>query len=139
MSPRAVTGDENALPQPPHRGRHLLAEYRGCDPDVLDDLDAITRALAEAARAAGATVLSSHLHRFTPRGVSGVLIIMESHLSIHTWPERGYAAVDFYTCGAGDPAKAHAALALALRAQTFETMLIERGIDPPAPSLRVRA
>ena len=133
-----MSGDEIAPPQPPHRGQHLLAEYRGCDPAVLDDRDAIARALDAAARAAGATVLSAHLHRFTPRGVSGVLIIQESHLSIHTWPEHGYAAVDFYTCGAGDPALAHATLARALRAEVCETMLVERGIDPPARSLRVR-
>lgn len=132
-----MSGDEIAPPQPPHRGQHLLAEYRGCDPAVLDDRDAIARALDAAARAAGATVLSAHLHRFTPRGVSGVLIIQESHLSIHTWPERGYAAVDFYTCGAGDPRRAHEVLAAALRAGECETMLVERGIDPPARSLRV--
>lgn len=122
-----------------HRGLHLLAEYRGCDPQRLDDLDGITRALHLAAHAAGTTVLSTHLHRFEPRGVSGVVIIQESHLSIHTWPELGYAAVDFYTCGDGDPARADESLRASLKAAQAETLIVVRGIDPPGASLRARA
>lgn len=117
--------------------RHVLAEYRGCPADRLDDLDALERLMRAAAQAAGATVIDARFHRFAPHGVSGVLLLLESHLSIHTWPERGYAAVDFYTCGAGDPRRAHEVLAAALRAGECETMLVERGIDPPARSLRV--
>ena len=117
--------------------RHVLAEYRGCPADRLDDLDAVERLMRAAAQAAGATVIDARFHRFAPHGVSGVLLLLESHLSIHTWPERGYAAVDFYTCGAGDPRRAHEVLAAALRAGECETMLVERGIDPPARSLRV--
>lgn len=124
--------------QSSHRGLHLLAEYRGCAFAVLDDLDGITSALHRAALAAGARVLSTHLHRFEPSGVSGILLIQESHLSIHTWPELGYAAVDFYTCGAGDPMRADAVLREALTPAQSEVMMIERGIDPPAAMMRVR-
>jgi S-adenosylmethionine decarboxylase len=64
----------------------------------------IDRALREAAEAAGATILHSHFHHFSPNGgVSGVLVLAESHISIHTWPERDFAAIDIFMCGACDP------------------------------------
>ena len=80
-------------------GRHILVEYYNCDPAALDDPALIRSAMEQAARKAGATVISSHIHQFSPQGVSGVTIIAESHLTIHTWPEKGYAAVDIFTCG----------------------------------------
>lgn len=80
-------------------GRHILVEFYDCDPSALNDGDLIRSAMEEAARKAGATVVSSHVHRFSPQGISGVTIIAESHLTIHTWPEKGYAAVDIFTCG----------------------------------------
>jgi S-adenosylmethionine decarboxylase len=81
-------------------GRHLLIELYSCDRGRLDDLDGVEEALKEAARRAGATIVETVFHRFQPHGVSGVVVIAESHLAIHTWPEYGYAAVDFFTCGA---------------------------------------
>ncbi|RMH41726.1 MAG: adenosylmethionine decarboxylase, partial [Deltaproteobacteria bacterium] len=81
------------------RSRHVLAEYHGCDPAVLDDRGTIEPLMRRAAQAAGATVVGSMFHEFAPQGVSGVVVVEESHLSIHTWPEYGYAAVDFFTCG----------------------------------------
>ena len=70
----------------------------GGDPDYID------RALREAADAAGATILHGHFHHFSPNGgVSGVLVLAESHISIHTWPERNFAAIDIFMCGACDP------------------------------------
>jgi S-adenosylmethionine decarboxylase len=83
-------------------GTHLLVDLWGatnlCDPDLID------RALREAAEAAGATILHSHFHHFSPNGgVSGVLVLAESHISIHTWPERDFAAIDIFMCGACDP------------------------------------
>lgn len=107
--------------------RHLLCEYRGCAPDLLDDLQAMEALLRESAAAAGATVLAAQFHRFRPQGVSGVLLIAESHLSLHTWPEAGYAAVDFYTCGRCDPHRAHEVIARGLRATETETLLVTRG------------
>jgi S-adenosylmethionine decarboxylase proenzyme len=89
------------------RGQHLLAEYHGCNVEVLDDIKRIESLLNEAARAAQTNVVASVFRPFVPQGVSGVVVIEESHLSIHTWPEFGYASVDFFTCGAGVPEAAH--------------------------------
>ncbi len=80
-------------------GRHILLELEECSVDILDDLKAIELALLEAARRARATIIESRFHRFSPFGISGVVVIAESHLTIHTWPEYQYAAVDIFTCG----------------------------------------
>lgn len=112
------------------RGRHLLVEYAGCAFESLNDLDRIKELMETAAIAAQTNILHSHFHHFTPQGVSGVVIVEESHLSIHTWPEIGYAAVDFYTCGVGHPNAAHEVLQVGLRAKQFEMMYVERGLNP---------
>lgn len=80
-------------------GRHILVEFTGCLADVLNDVTVIEQSMVEAAQIAGATVISSNFHHFSPWGVSGVVVIQESHLAIHTWPEYKYAAVDLFTCG----------------------------------------
>jgi S-adenosylmethionine decarboxylase len=80
-------------------GKHLLIELNDCDPVLLNDLDAIRGIMLQAASASGATVMGESFHRFSPQGVSGVLIIAESHLTVHTWPEHGYAGADIFTCG----------------------------------------
>ena len=80
-------------------GRHILVEFLNCKADVLNDVAAIENAMVEAAQIAGATVINSTFHHFSPYGVSGVVVIQESHLAIHTWPEYRYAAVDLFTCG----------------------------------------
>lgn len=80
-------------------GRHFLLELKDCDRALLDDMDALKKLLNEAAVECGAEVLGDSFHRFSPQGVSGVVVIAESHLFIHTWPEHGYAAVDIFTCG----------------------------------------
>ena len=77
----------------------MLLELRGCNQAVLDDLKYLENALVSAAREAGATVIDQSFHQFAPQGVSGVVLIAESHLSLHTWPEHAYAAVDIFTCG----------------------------------------
>src|SRR3989344_5516354 len=83
-------------------GTHLLIDFWGAS--RLDDLDHIKEALREAVLAAGATLLHIHLHHFSPNGgVSGVAVLAESHISVHTWPERGYAAFDIFMCGSCDP------------------------------------
>lgn len=85
-------------------GMHLLIDLWGAE--NLDDLEITETALRESALAAGATILHCHLHHFSPNGgISGVLVLAESHISIHTWPERGYAALDVFMCGACDPYK----------------------------------
>ena len=108
-------------------GRHLLVEYGGCDSDLLNDLEFIETLMKQAAISAKATIVTSTFHMFAPQGVSGVVVVQESHLSIHTWPERGYAAVDFYTCGDCMPELAHQTLLAGLRARAFEYMLVHRG------------
>ncbi|MBX3017286.1 MAG: polyamine aminopropyltransferase [Bdellovibrionaceae bacterium] len=80
-------------------GRHILVEFSGCNSEVLDDVSKVEQGMVHAAREAGATVVNSSFHHFSPFGVSGVVVIQESHLAIHTWPEYGYAAVDLFTCG----------------------------------------
>lgn len=80
-------------------GVHIVADFFDCDGATLDDSSAIAEALTAAATAAGATLVSQHVHPFSPCGVTGVAILAESHLAIHTWPEHRYAAIDIFTCG----------------------------------------
>ena len=80
-------------------GRHILAEIYGCDSEILNNKISIEKIMVESALKAGAEVREVIFHKFSPQGVSGVVIISESHLTIHTWPELGYAAVDIFTCG----------------------------------------
>ncbi len=80
-------------------GRHILVEFHGCSAEVLNDVPRIEQSMITAAKQSGATIISSVFHHFSPFGVSGVVVIQESHLAIHTWPEYRYAAVDLFTCG----------------------------------------
>lgn len=80
-------------------GRHVLAELYGCSPEILNDRAKVEKAMVNAALEAGAEIREVAFHQFSPQGVSGVVVISESHLAIHTWPEYGYAAVDVFTCG----------------------------------------
>ena len=82
-----------------HLGQHVLAEFFECDPNILNNVDMVEKLMMEAALECGATIVQKCFHMFSPYGVSGVVIIAESHLAIHTWPELGYAAVDLFTCG----------------------------------------
>lgn len=80
-------------------GRHIIAELYGCDRKVLNDAQKMKRILLEAAQKSNSSIVDCVVKQFEPQGVSGVVIIAESHIAIHTWPEYGYAAVDVYTCG----------------------------------------
>ena len=80
-------------------GRHILAEVYGCEPATLNSVDLVQKVMVQAAIEAGAEIREVAFHKFSPQGVSGVVVISESHLAIHTWPEYGYAAVDVFTCG----------------------------------------
>jgi len=110
-------------------GKHLLLELKECNQEVLDDLDFLRSTLVAAANDCGATVLGESFHPFNPHGVSGVVIIAESHLSVHTWPEYGYAAVDIFTCGDSvQPEKAAEVLIEKLGAKSHSLIEIQRGL-----------
>ena len=112
-----------------------MVEYHGCDPAVLDDADLLREVMEAAALNANASIVQTVVHRFTPQGASVVVVIEESHLSIHTWPEVGYAAVDFYTCGECDPILAHEVLVERLRATDSEIVVLHRGLQTEATSV----
>ncbi|MCD5411349.1 adenosylmethionine decarboxylase [Thermodesulfovibrionales bacterium] len=80
-------------------GTHLLVELRDCNPEILKDLGKTKDAMISAAKKARATIVDVSFHEFSPFGISGMVVIAESHLSVHTWPEYAYAAVDIFTCG----------------------------------------
>lgn len=117
-------------------GRQVLAELLECDKKRLNDLDYVKKAMIEAAIDSNATVVGYKFHKFAPQGVSGVVIIAESHLAIHTWPEHGYAAVDIFTCGSKtEPKLAFKRLRLAFRAKRVKYKELKRGIiEDVAPS-----
>lgn len=108
-------------------GMHLLIDMWGAA--HLDDEDVIHAALVRATEAAGASLLHIHLHRFTDSGgISGVALLAESHISIHTWPERGFAAVDIFMCGACDPTLALPVLESVFRPHDFQVTEQRRGL-----------
>ncbi len=80
-------------------GVHLLLELKECNAKLLNSRQDVRDALVSAAQEAKATIVEVVFHEFSPHGVSGMVVIAESHLAIHTWPEYGYAAVDLFTCG----------------------------------------
>jgi len=109
-------------------GNQIVAEFYDCDRVRLNDVEYVERAMAKAAQIAGATVVSQTFHHFSPHGVSGAVIISESHLTIHTWPEYAYAAVDLFTCGDSVCAEtAFLYLRDAFKSQQVSTMEIHRG------------
>ncbi len=109
------------------QGRHLVIDYRDCDVPRLCDEARLIQALKRAAQAAGATVMSTHSHRFEDHGITAIVILAESHISIHTWPAAAYAGVDIYTCGRCDPLPAHKVLYDALSAGHSELLELTRG------------
>lgn len=114
-------------PVPPYDGRHLIADLHDCA--GLDDPARIERCLRDGAATAGATVIEVRLHHFGPgQGVTGVALLAESHISIHSWPEHGYAAVDIFMCGRrNDLDAALDVIAEGLRARIAKKVMLERG------------
>ena len=110
-----------------YAGTHLLLEFR--DARNLDNIEVGRRALTDAVTAAGATLLDISLHHFSPYGgFSGVAVLMESHISIHTWPELSYAAIDVFTCGSADPYKAIPVLKTAFEPENIQISEHRRGV-----------
>lgn len=116
-------------------GRHILIELNDCNRDILNDMEFLQQTLVHAAKEAGATVLEKSFHHFEPVGVSGVVVLAESHLSIHTWPEYGYAAADIFTCGDSvHPSIAAQVLMTELDSRNSSMMEVRRGLMPaPIP------
>ena len=109
-------------------GRHILVEFHGCNADILNDVPLIEHDMIEAATRSGATIINSVFHHFSPFGVSGVIVIQESHLAIHTWPEFRYAAVDLFTCGDSvNPWVSYESLKSAFQAEHGSAVEINRG------------
>jgi len=120
-------------------GLHVLLDLEGCPETLLQDTAKIRVCLREAAMRAGATIVGEAFHTFDPPGVSGVLLIAESHLSIHTWPSLGKATLDVYTCGESFNAEAAADLLFEnLMATDSRRTVIRRGV-PNAASVSARA
>ncbi len=114
-------------------GVHVLVECRNCNPAKLNDLQFVRETLLAAAEDLGVTILGEKFHHFSPQGVTGVVAISESHFSIHTWPEYGYAAVDVFTCGTSfHPRKAAEFILKRLEAKDSEITEIKRGFIPVA-------
>ena len=110
-------------------GRHLLCEFYDCEPNVLNNVSLIEKVMTEAAEVAGATIVQKNFHHFSPYGVSGVVVIAESHLAIHTWPEYGYAAIDLFTCGDSvDPTVAYEYLKEHFHSKTAFYSELKRGL-----------
>jgi len=108
-------------------GTHLLAELLQCSEEILDDEALIEKTLKKAAETAELQIVGVSTHRFEPQGISSIVIIKESHISIHTWPEYGYAAVDIFVCK-GRPLKALRFIVGTFRPKQVKVTRIERGI-----------
>ena len=113
--------------QLPFLGKQLVLELYECPLEIIDNQHIVEQALLATAAAIQATVVDIVFHKFSPQGVSGVVVIMESHIAIHTWPEYGYAAVDIFTCGDMDLAPGVEVIRTLLQAGRVEEQLIFRG------------
>jgi S-adenosylmethionine decarboxylase len=109
-------------------GAHVLADFWGCQFEKLDDEQLLMDYLRQAAKSAQMTILGEESHKFSPQGFTGLLLLSESHISIHTYPERGYAAIDVFTCGGGMTQNAIAFLKEVLQPEHVNQMVVRRGI-----------
>lgn len=120
-------------------GQHVLVEFYECNKNTLNDTALIQKHMEEAAVKSNATIVSSSFHRFNPHGVSGVVVIAESHLAIHTWPEYNYAAVDLFTCGSNvNPWIAFELLFDRLEALNYSTNEVSRGLPDTEDSYDIQ-
>ncbi len=111
-------------------GAHLLADMHGISADKLKDAAVLEDLLCHSAQTAGAQILFSHFHSFgTGQGITGVVLLAESHISIHTWPEFGFAAADIFMCGQAQPQRALEVIKLALQPESCEVQSIKRGLN----------
>jgi len=112
-------------------GTHVLVEMFGCDPATLKDKEFVGKVLIRSAEEANAHIVATYFHQFQPYGVSGAVIIEESHFTIHTWPEHGFAAVDLFYCSDDvDVEKAIEILVQEFRPASITTFEVKRGVLP---------
>lgn len=112
-----------------HLGEHFILELYDCDTDILNNIPEIERIMLHAAALANATVVTKCFHQFSPYGISGTIVIKESHFNIHTWPEHGFAAIDLFTCGDSlEPEKARDYIADKFKAKDFDYSSFKRGV-----------
>lgn len=110
-------------------GRQILVEYYDCDTCVINDVEAVEKILLTGTKASGANIISHNFHKFNPHGVSGTIVIAESHVAVHTWPEYGYAAVDIFTCGETiDPWVIQEYLRKSFKSDNISSMELKRGL-----------
>lgn len=107
-------------------GQHCLLNLYGCDRDLLDNEFFLVDLLERAANECGATVLQTIYHSFDPQGVTAICLLSESHISVHTWPEKGLAAIDVFTCGYCEPKVACDVICGELNPQGFTLEHIDR-------------
>ncbi len=111
-------------------GTHYLADFFNCDRRKINDIAFIERIMIEATERAGASMIKPFFHKFSPHGISGVIVIAESHFAIHTWPEYGYAAVDLFSCADFDYKSALNHIRMSIGAEHHSVELMRRGILP---------
>ena len=112
------------------RGKHLILDFYDCDPELINDSSFLLEACTSAARKANATILDTHLHKFEPQGISVLIILQESHLSLHSFPEESYVSVDIYSCGdCAEPLNAMGFLKEKFCSQTVIYKNLLRGIN----------
>lgn len=110
-------------------GRHLIVEVFGVNPKLLDDEEKLKEILIQSALEAGGKICGVLFHKFEPQGVTGLVLIAESHISIHTWPEHGYAAMDIFTCGSNvNPWKAFHYSVQELKPRNVNVVEVKRGL-----------
>lgn len=119
-------------------GKQLIIELFQCDSTILNDLNTLEHHMLEAVKLSGATIIKPFFHQFSPHGITGVVVVAESHFSLHTWPEYGYCALDIFTCG--ESVNGHDALDYLkkhLKAANASVMEIKRGVlDLPQSEIR---
>ena len=119
-------------------GRQILVELYDCEESKINDVEHIEQSLLEATKKSKATIVSHNFHKFSPYGISGVIVIAESHVTIHTWPEYNYAAVDIFTCGDTiDPWIIQEYLKNAFGSENVSSMEMKRGMFKVPPGQKL--
>jgi len=109
-------------------GRHFIAEFYNCSSSIIDNVNAVEKIMTDAALLSGTNIIRPFFHTFSPQGVSGIIVISESHFAVHTWPEHSYAAVDLFSCSDFNYRKALTHIRDEFKSQDYSVRLIKRGL-----------